>query len=127
MMMLDASCIGMVEILCWAADWATKAKSAQGGLRSKLIGEPPKKPRNAVTIFSDEKLRLVKQSSSRKSWRAHSVPRDVQDAYEGLPEDKKQAWEKLAAGDHCHIPNVSNCPKHAAAHGFPHGGPCAAS
>lgn len=80
------------------AEWAAKATSAQGGLKPKLIGEPPKRPRQAAKIFSDEKLRLVKQSGSRPAWRANTIPRDVQDDYEGLPEDKKQGWEALAAG-----------------------------
>ncbi|KAK9852361.1 hypothetical protein WJX84_006726 [Apatococcus fuscideae] len=77
--------------------WAAQAGSAQGGLKPKWIGEPPKRPRAAAKIFSDEKLRLIKQSGSRPAWRANTIPRDVQDDFEGLPEVQKQAWETLAA------------------------------
>ena len=81
------------------AEWAAKTGSAQGGLKLKLIGDPPKRPREASKIFSDEKLRLVMQSGNRPAWRANSIPRDVQEDFEGLPDDKKQGWETLAAGD----------------------------
>ncbi|KAK9867357.1 hypothetical protein WJX84_004096 [Apatococcus fuscideae] len=79
--------------------WAAKAKSAQGGDKPKLIGEPPKRPREAAKIFSDEKLRMVKRSGSRPAWRPNTIPRDVQDDYEALPEDTKQGWEDLAADE----------------------------
>lgn len=98
------------DTLRLCAEWAAKATSAKGGLKPKLIGEPPKRPRQAAKIFSDEKLRLVKQSGSRPAWRANTIPQDVQDDYEGLAEDKKQGWEALAAGRHLFPCIITFCP-----------------